>query len=193
MSLLICAPTAADELDSLMKQLAALPGLEAKFAEQKHITLLAAPLNSESMLRFSPPTSLARETTKPAASRVVIVSDRLFFDDGKNAQEVDVGNNPVVRAFVSSFVLLLAGDRKGLEELFNMKLAPGDTWELELVPKRDPIAKIIKRMLVRGSGVKVKQLIVEESTGDRTETTFVEVDTARRFSDAEKQKYFRTK
>ena len=191
--ILIAAPTAADELDALMKQLAALPGLEAKFTEEKHITLLAAPLSSEGMLRFSPPASLARETTKPMASRVVIVGDRLFFDDGKNAQEVDVGNNPVVRAFVNSFVLLLAGDRKGLEELFNMKLVPGETWELELSPKKDPIAKIIKRMLVRGSGVKVKQLIVEESSGDRTETTFVEVDTARRFSDAEKQKYFRTK
>src|SRR5688500_11826546 len=176
-----------------MQQLSALPGLEAKFTEQKHITLLAAPLSSEGTLRFSPPASLSRETTKPAASRVIIVGDRLFFDDGKNSQEVDVGNNPIVRAFVNSFVLLLAGDRKGLEELFLMKLKAGDSWELELVPKKDPIAKIIQRMLVRGSGVKVEKLIVEESSGDRTETTFVEVNTARRFSDAEKQKYFRAK
>jgi hypothetical protein len=190
---LICAPTAAGDLDALMKQLAALPGLETKFTEQKHITLLAAPLSSEGVLRFSPPAMLSRETTKPVTSRVVIVKDRLFFDDGKNSQEVDVGNNPIVRAFVNSFVLLLAGDRKGLEELFEMKLKSGEPWELELVPRKEPISKIIKRMLVQGRGVKLMKLIVEESSGDRTETTFVDVNTERSFSDAEKQKYFRTK
>jgi hypothetical protein len=183
----------ADELDSLMNQLAALPGLEAKFSEQKHITLLAAPLTTEGVLRFSPPSMLSRETTKPQASRVVIVKDRLFFDDGKNSQEVDIGNNPVVRAFVNSFVLLLAGDRAGLEQLFDMKLKSGAAWELELTPKKEPISKIIKRMVVQGRGVAVEKLIVEEMTGDRTETSFVEVNPARRFSDAEKQKFFRTK
>jgi hypothetical protein len=190
---LLGAPPASDGLDELMKQLALLPGLEAKFTEEKHITLLAAPLGSEGVLRFSPPAMLSRETTEPSASQVVIVEDRLFFDDGKKSQEVDVGNNPIVRAFVNSFVLLLAGDRKGLEELFTMKLTPGESWELELLPKKDPVAKIIVRMLVRGRGVKLEKLIVEESSGDRTETTFMDVNTQRRFSEQEKQKYFRTK
>jgi outer membrane lipoprotein-sorting protein len=189
--LLICVP--ADDIDVLMKKLSALPGLEAKFTEEKHITLLAAPLNTEGVLRFSPPSMLSRETTRPQASRVVIVEDRLFFDDGKTSQEIDVGNNPVVRAFVNSFVLLLAGDRSGLEQLFTMKLKPGEPWELELVPKKEPISKIIAKMKVSGRGVKVEKLTVEESSGDRTETTFVEVDTQKSFSDAEKQKYFRTK
>lgn len=191
LALLICAP--ADDIDGLMKKLSALPGLEAKFTEEKHITLLAAPLNTEGVLRFSPPSMLARETTKPQASRVVIVKDRLFFDDGKTSQEIDVGNNPVVRAFVNSFVLLLAGDRSGLEQLFTMTMKPGEPWELLLVPKKEPISKIIAKMKVSGRGVKVEKLIVEEASGDRTETSFLEVDAQRRFSDEEKQKYFRTK
>ncbi len=182
----------ADDLDALMKQLSAIPGLEARFTEEKHITLLAAPLSTEGMIRFSPPSMLARQTTKPTASRVVISGDRLYFDDGKNSQEIDVGNNPVVRAFVNSFVLLLAGDRAGLEETFTMKLTPGLPWELELRPKKAPISKIIDRMRVQGRGVKVEKLIVEEASGDRTETTFHDVDTGRRFSDAEKKKFFGT-
>ena len=194
-ALVLLAPriARADELDTLMKQLSALPGLEARFTEEKHITLLAAPLTTEGMIRFSPPSMLARETTKPTASRVVIVKDRLFFDDGKNSQEIDVGNNPVVRAFVNSFVLLLAGDRAGLEQTFTMKLSPGPPWELELRPKSAPISNIIVRMLVQGRGVEVQKLILEEASGDRTVTSFLDVDAKRRFSDAEKQKYFGTK
>lgn len=194
--LLLLAPSTAraDDLGDLMKQLSAMPGLEAKFREKKEIALLQAPLVTEGVLRFSPPASLVRETTKPQSSRVLIIGDRLYFDDGEHRQEVDVGNNPVVRSFVNSFVLLLAGDRSGLEEIFEMRFAPAseeELWKLELLPKKAPIDKVIRKMVVRGRGVKLDRLIVQEANGDRTETTFVEVDTKRRFSESEQKKLFR--
>lgn len=194
--LLLSVPSVAqaDDLGDLMAQLSKMPGLEAKFEEKKHIALLQAPLETEGVLRFSPPASLARETTKPRASRVLIVGDRLYFDDGKQQQEVDVGNNPVVRSFVNSFVLLLAGDRSALEATFDMKFSPAtkeEPWKLELLPKKEPISKIIQKMVVRGRGVKLERLIVAEANGDRTDTVFVDVDTKRRYSESEQKKLFR--
>ena len=183
----------ADTLDQLMAQLKALPGMEAEFAETKHITLLAAPLGSTGVLRFSPEGALQRETLTPTPSKVLIVKDRLYFDDGKKKQEVDVGGNPVVRAFVNSFVLLLTGDKKGLESLFTMKFLPGqgtEPWTLDLIPKKAPISNVIKKMQVEGRGVELRKLTIVEGTGDRSETTFHKVNTARRFSSDERKKYF---
>jgi outer membrane lipoprotein-sorting protein len=188
--LLFPAAARADALDELMGRLSKMPGLEARFVEDKHITLLQAPLSSEGTLRFLPPSTLSRETTKPQRSVLLIAGDRLYFDEGKGRQEVNVGGSPVVRTFVQSFVLLLAGDRIALEKVFAMTYSGGERWKLELVPKDPAIGKIIRRMLVEGRGVALESLVVEEASGDRSVTRFSDVNPERRFSDEDRARLF---
>ena len=122
------APAAArtndDELTTLLARFAKSPGIFARFREEKHIAMLQAPLVNEGTIHFAPPGRLARHTTRPIASTLLIADNHVQFSDGTNGDSVDLGTNPVARAFVESFVMLLAGDRAGLERYFTLRFAP---------------------------------------------------------------------
>jgi len=191
----VLVPSAAHaNLDKLMKSLQEMPGLEANYVETKHIDLLAMPLVSEGRLRFLPSDRLARDTIKPFPSRTLIISDRLIIKEGKKTQEVNVGANPVVRAFIRSFVLLLAGDQTGLKSLYDLKYQSGkDGWSLELSPKAKSIKKIIRRISMKGSGTVLQNMRIDESSGDYSETVFTQVNVRRKYKPDEIEKYFSIK
>lgn len=182
----------ASELDALMAAFQKVPGVEARFEDVKHIALLAAPLKSQGVLRYAAPNKLSRVTESPQPSRLLILEDRLFVDDGKKTSEIPLSANETVRAFVNSFVLFLAGDRKGLDATFDMKMigAATNAWTVELTPKRPPISKIITKLTIAGVGVELSTLTVAEASGDRTETRFFAVDAKRRFASDEQAQHF---
>ena len=104
----------------------------------------------------------------------------------------------MVRPFVDSFVMVLTGNRAGLEKLFAMTFAPtgkgsGDSagWRLTLVPRVAPMNKVIKDIVLQGDGIAIRQLEVRESSGDWTRTTFSDIDVNRRYTPAEQAKIFR--
>ncbi len=186
------AAPAERTLEGLMKRLQEVPGISASFREQKHIALLASPLSSEGTLFFSPPGKLLRRTERPRPSDVLIDQDRLYLRQGQRTQEVDLGSNPVVRAFVGSFLKLFRGDRAALEALYKVRFSPQKKgWELTLVPRSAPINKIIKEMRFGGRGVVVDKLEILETNGDRSVTTFSNVNAARVFDKAEREQLFR--
>ncbi len=184
------APPAKVGLDDLLRAFAAMPGLEAGFVEQKRMALLAAPLESSGRLYFTQPGLLTREVRRPSPSRVVITPDKLYARDATGKQMIDLRARPDVKLFVESFVRVLAGDRAGLEQIYEMRFTPGDPWTLRLVPRGPPISKLIRAMEVSGRGLAVESVSVEETNGDASVTRITDADPARRFSDAEKQRVF---
>src|SRR6185369_10778094 len=94
------------------------PGLYARYREEKHMAMLEAPLVNEGTIHFVPPSRLARHTERPIESTLIIDGNRLQFGDAEGKQTMDLGANPVARLFVDSFVMLLAGNRAGLEKMF---------------------------------------------------------------------------
>ena len=196
------APAAAEkapaDIDALLAGLAKAPGLYARFREEKHITLLQQPLVSEGSLYFTPPTRFARHTEKPIASTMIIDGNQLQFGSADGQESMNLGTNPVARLFADAFVMLLSGNRAGLEKIFKMQLtpraggAPGASanWKLVLTPRVAPMDKLIKELELRGRGLNLKELDVREASGDWTRTSFSDVDLNRRYTPAEQAKFF---
>ena len=194
------APAAAEkapaDIDALLAGLAKAPGLYARFREEKHITLLQQPLVSEGSLYFTPPARFARHTEKPIKSTMIIDGNRLQFGSTEGShEEMNLGTNPVARLFADAFVMLLSGNRAGLEKIFKMQLAPKPggapgEWKLVLTPRVAPMDKLIKELELRGRGLNLNELDVREANGDWTRTSFTNVDLNRRYTPAEQTKFF---
>ena len=191
------APAAAKApptIDALLAGLAKAPGLYARFREEKHITLLQAPLVSEGSLYFTPPARFARHTEKPIASTMIIDGNQLQFGNADGQESMNLGTNPVARLFADAFVMLLSGNRAGLEKMFKMQLTPkpgsANEWRLVLTPRVAPMDKMIKELELRGRGLNLEELDVRESSGDWTRTSFSAVDLNRRYSADEQARFF---
>jgi len=181
------------DVDALLGGLAKAPGLYARFREVKHITLLQQPLVSEGSIYFAPPARFARHTEKPIKSTLVVDGNQLAFGDADGHESMNLGANPVAKLFADSFVMLLSGNRAGLEKMFSMQLTPGtaNDWRLVLTPRVAPMDKMIKKLELRGRGLAVDELDVHETSGDWTETRFTDVDLKRRYSAAEQARIFK--
>ena len=108
------AAKAPADIDALLAGLSKAPGLYARFREEKHITLLV----SEGSIYFTPPARFARHTEKPIASVMVIDGNQLQFGNADGQESMNLGTNPVARLFADAFVMLLSGNRAGLEKIF---------------------------------------------------------------------------
>ena len=190
------------DIDALLAGLSKAPGLYARFREEKHITLLQAPLVSEGSIYFAPPSRFARHTDKPIKSVMIIDGNQLQFGSADGQESMNLGTNPVARLFADAFVMLLSGNRAGLEKIFKMQLTPktggaaGATgaageWKLVLLPRVAPMDKLIKEMELRGRGLNLNELDVREASGDWTRTSFTDVDLNRRYTAADQAKFFK--
>jgi hypothetical protein len=187
-------------IDNLLARFRGIVGLSARFHEEKHIAMLAQPLVSEGTVHYAPPGKLARHTLTPSASSVVLDGTTLRFGDATSERSIDTGTSPVVRAFVDSFLAVLAGDRAALERSFVLDFhtpgagsqpAGGQRWELGLTPRDASLAHIIREIRFTGDGLVLSQMRIREATGDEGITTFSDVDTAHRYSPAEADRVFR--
>jgi outer membrane lipoprotein-sorting protein len=185
------AESSAD-LDALLASLAAVPGVSARFREEKQIALLDAPLISEGTLHFAPPDRLAREQTQPERSRVVLAGTTMWIATDLEAQRIDLVSQPLVGAVVASFRALLAGDRAALASLYEIALTrDGEAWTVVLAPRDTALRRAIERVEIRGRSAVVEALRVQDASGDTTTLRFHDVDTTRRFSPAELDALFR--
>lgn len=168
-----------------------MPGLSARFTEEKQIALLAVPLRSEGEIHFAPPGLLLRRVTSPTPSSALIQDGRITMVSGEQRQEIDLSQNPVVAGFVDSFRYILAGDRAGLERTYEASFEQGsDGWRLRLVPKTEALRRFLQEMVLEGQGHEVRRMRMVEVSGDTTTTTFRDVNAQRRWSDAERRRMF---
>lgn len=183
-------------LDALLARFRALPGLSARFHEEKRIQLLVAPLVSEGTLDYAPPSRMVRRTTSPAPSTALIDGAQLRFSDGSGQQSLDMNAMPVVRQFVDSLVAVVAGDRAALERAYAMDFrvpdaAQPERWTLTLRPRAPALQRVFREVALRGDGVALSAMTVRETNGDETETTFRDVNPARRYTAEERSRVFR--
>ena len=197
------APSAAAEpaaravtLNGLLKAFSGMPGLEAKFVEEKHLSLLAQPLKSEGRLFFTRPGLLLRRVETPRRSEVVITPEALVLRDADGKQNIDLRERPDIRPFVESLVWILAGDEQKLAKVFALKFEPARAdapWKMTLTPRAAPLDKLITSIEITGSGLRVQQIRVRETSGDETVTRILEANPARTFDAGERKRLFGTK
>jgi hypothetical protein len=184
------ADDAADEQPAdaraLLAAFARMPGLEARFEEEKHLALLAAPLRTRGTLYFMPPGHLARVVEGPEGSVVTISPTELRMADADGEQTIDLRSNADVRAFVTSLVCVFTGDEAELERSYALAYdRDAEGWTLTLTPREPPLSEMMRELRLRGSGRAVKELLMREPNGDRTATRILRADAERRFTPEE--------
>jgi outer membrane lipoprotein-sorting protein len=194
LALLGSASADAPSLESLVASFAAMPGLAARFHEEKQLSLLQAPLLSEGVLYFAPPDRLVRHVEKPAPSTLLLRGDELVLGTAADQHAIDLASQPAVRSFVDAFRLVLAGDLPRLRALYEIafrRTDGGDGWQIQLAPRDERLAGAIRSIDVAGAGPALREVRVVQSNGDATTTRFSDVDRNRHFSAAELEALFR--
>jgi hypothetical protein len=179
-------------LQRLLSAFQSMPGLSARFTEEKRLAMLAVPLRSEGEILFAPPDRLLRKVTSPTPSAALLIGGRLTLEAGGRRQEMDLSQSEVVSGFVDTFRHVLAGDQAALERTYRMVFrVDDDGWRLTLNPKTDALRRFLRNIVLEGDGASIRSMIMNEANGDTSVTTFSEVNARRRFSDAERTRLFR--
>lgn len=186
------APPPAVTVASLLARFHQVKGLEARFREEKRMALLKAPLVSEGTIHFAAPDRLARHTTSPVESILLIDAKDLRFGDANHSESLPIDSSPALRLFVDSFLKILTGDRAGLEKLFVIQLeASGESWKMRLKPRVEPMTGILDALVLEGNGLILHRMVLAESSGDSTTTVFTKVELDRSHAPDELEKIFR--
>jgi outer membrane lipoprotein-sorting protein len=183
------APRAV-ELDALMRAFASMPGLEARFVEEKTMSLLAVPLKSEGSIYFSPPGHLLRRIESPKPAELLVSGGTLRIRENGREQELDLASRADVRPLVESLLWIFTGNRQALEAAFHVRFEPGETWALALRPRRAPLDKLIDEIRLMGEGLAVRTVEVRERSGDRSLMRIVDANPRRTFDAKEKKRLF---
>ena len=179
---------------ALFAAFARMPGLEARYAEKKHLSLLAVPLESRGRMYFLQPGYLSRVVEAPEKSTLTITPQKLRMTGRDGVEVIDLNKSDRLRLFVTSIVRVFRGDREPLEKLYRVRYEPSEKndrdWSLRLLPRQKPLDQMMKALTLRGSGLAVSEIVLVEPNGDRTVTTITVVDPKRVFDAAEKEELF---
>ena len=179
---------------ALFRAFAAIEGLSADYTEEKFLSLLAVPLKSKGKLHFTKPGYLARIVMEPEKSHLTITDAELRMADKDGEQVIDLRQSDRVRLFVTSLVQVLQGNDKALKQHYQIRYTQEAddalAWQLELQPLKEPLTKIIKRLVLLGRGKAVNRIELHEPNGDRTITKIVALDQKRVFSKQEHSDIF---
>ena len=173
-------------------------GVRAEFSEKRYLAILKAPIETEGVLYFSPPDRLARYTTHPGHSSLVVNGNRLTLRDETGEQTLTLGSSELARGLVDSFAVLLRGDLQALRATYRVKLHSQEdhgtpdafAWTLDLEPRSPTIRRLIERIRVEGRGNKLALMETLETTGDRSIMVFTVVQTGLIFSTEEVERVF---
>lgn len=198
--------SAPPTLAALLDAFRTMPGFEARFEEEKTLALLAVPLKSRGRIYFSPPSTLLRRVESPdphdilIREQVVRIARRSakattgasepLAAPARDVETIDLAQRADVRPLVESMVWLFAGDLARLESVYRIDYHPvappaSGRWQLELVPRAEPLSRLVRALRVAGRGHAAETLVVTEATGDETTTRILEADAARRFAPGE--------
>lgn len=182
-------PKAFAEVNQALR--AAAP-LRADFSEEKRIVALKRPLRSSGTLVFSVEHGLYRAVTSPRMVELSVTRRGVAQRDAAGRIErFDADSQPVVKAFVNAFLLVLSGDVRALAAEFELYFeGQAESWSLGLVPRNEPLSKIIASIVVTGRGENVASLTVSEKSGDTTTTTWTNHVTRQRLTADEEQRFF---
>ena len=164
-----------------------LDRMRATFAEEKTVKLLARPLKSAGTIVFARDKGVARVTTAPKASSVVITPTTLKIKDAKHSEEIPLDKSKDLKAFALVFPSVLRGDRVALEKSFELGLygSDKDRWALVFTPRTDSLKKIIAKIAVHGTKGDITRVEISETSGDVTNLTLSDIERDRDVADSE--------
>lgn len=164
------ADAAEWNLAMLMQSLAQVKSAQARFVEQKTLSILTQPLESSGTLVWRAPDRVEKRTLKPRAESLVLDRDQLIIEAaGKPRQVLSAGDQPIVWAFVEAIRSTLAGDLTTLQKYYRVRVeGRAAHWTLVLVPVSERMRGFIAEIRIGGAGAKMSTVDVLEAGGDHT-------------------------
>ncbi|MDO6387578.1 MULTISPECIES: LolA-related protein [unclassified Uliginosibacterium] len=172
---LLLAPLAIQAAEwpaaELFKLLAQQKSGRASYIEKKYIGILDKPVESSGTLAFTAPDKLEKRTLKPRPELLRLEGDKLYIEQaGKAPLNLNLSSYPEVAAFVDSIRATLAGDRKALENSYQLNLlGAADKWQLILLPKYTSMSAILTRIAISGRQGEVQRIEFALADGDHSE------------------------
>jgi len=182
---------AAPTLEQVMRLLSESAGVRARYREQKHLQLLARPLESEGMLFFDPPDHLARQVETPGPAQLVVRGDEVLMRDATGQEQLRLDRSEVARGLVESVAVVLRGDLALLQSRYRVAFrSDGSAWAMELTPRSRALRRLVRSLAIQGVGCELRRVEIREEGGDRTVTEFTEVETGLRFTPEQREEIF---
>ena len=161
-------------LEGLMAALARHGPGTVRFVEVKSSALLKAPIESSGTLTYTAPARLEKHTRSPRDERLVVDRDTVVIERAARNErfELRLADYPAVRASIESIRGTLAGDLAALRRHYRVELeGTWPDWRLHLLPSDLELAELVQKVLIGGSGARVRRIEILEASGDRSVMT----------------------
>ncbi len=162
-----------DDLDRIMKALAAQPAATARFSETRTSALLREPIRSSGTLAHGPGGRLEKHTSMPRDERLVVEGGTVTYQraDGER-RTLRLADLPGVLAMIEGLRGTLAGDLAALRRHYRVELQ-GDyeAWKLFLLPRDAQMAELVSDVRIAGRRGDVREVEIREASGDRSVLT----------------------
>jgi hypothetical protein len=171
------AEDAVWNLEQLMRELAAVQESRARFVENRYLSLLKSPLQTEGTLHYAAPDRLEKYTLTPKPERMVIEAGRLTLENIARGtrRSIALPDYPVLWGFVESIRGTLSGDLAALQRFYHVDYGGSRTdWHLTLIPRDDKMKAAVDLIRIDGREHGIRSVEVRESKGDRSVMTITE-------------------
>ena len=165
------APAPALSIGELMQALGSVESANARFVETRHSALLKAPLVLHGTLAYRRPDRVEKHVLKPYDERIIVEGGRLTIDNRthKRQKTFSVSGAPGVAALIESIRATRAGDLPALQRHYALQIEGSrERWTLTLKPLDSQVADYVVSLALSGSGARIGQVIIEETSGDRS-------------------------
>ena len=162
-------------LDELMAAMAAVTASRASFEQQVHLSYLSEPARQAGKVEYRAPDFMAIEIEQPRRQRMTFEGGRILVESeaGEQSHALDVSDDPLLKAVVTSLGALFAGRRADLANTFDVALdGRKGNWHMTLTPTDEEIAKHVRTIVIDGSANLVARYELVKTSGERMVMTF---------------------
>jgi hypothetical protein len=160
---------AADpDLDALLARLARPAPDSTSFVEVRYSSLLDQPIVVSGVLEHRTDGALVRRVESPHQEVTELQGENVTVTRaGSKPRQFSLDRAPELRGMLASFGALLTGDRRMLEQYFEVELQePGARWEMTLTPRQDKLKRRLSRIVVNGAADRPRCFRLLEPDGD---------------------------
>jgi len=165
--------------DDLMTLLSKRRAGEARFVEERFVSVLDQTLQYSGTLSFTAPDRLVRTTLTPRRESFVVEGNQLTLQRGERVRHLSLDHVPELAAMVAAMRGTLSGDGAVLRRHFKPAIdgAPA-RWTLTLVPLDTRLLGVVRLLRIDGHHADVRVVELQLADGDRSVTTIEPTATA---------------
>lgn len=176
---LACAATQAGAPIAKIQAMLAKPAVMCgRFDQTKQLTGMKKPLASQGRFCVVGGKGVMWRTVKPFPNTLRLTRDEIVAFQGERvSMRLDARQEPTVRMINSVLFSLLSGELGTLDTLFEVDgAADAGSWKVALKARQPALAKAIGAIALDG-GAYVKNITINEASGDHTAIVFSEIKT----------------